>query len=120
MSALSAAELSSIRADIEELLPDKGTIMAVTRAYDGAGGWVDTWTASGAAVKCRIDAYRGKEVDTAGAIQPYNQYILSMPHNTTVTTANRFRQGTIDYNILSVNSGSWLGVKRCLLEVVNA
>ena len=36
-------ELTRLRADIAELMPDTGYILSVTRTSDGGGGWTDAW-----------------------------------------------------------------------------
>jgi head-tail adaptor len=110
-------ELTRIRADISELMPDTGYILTVTRTSDGGGGWTDSWgTAS--TVTCRVDYTRGVEVQAGGAIQPKRQLVATVPYSTVVTTENRFQFNATAFAISSVNAGSWQTCKRLMLEAL--
>ena len=84
---------------------------------DGQGGNTSSWATVGAA-SCRMDMQGGKEYNTAGAIQPYSTYVLSMKHDTNILTKDRVVYGGSTFNVTSVNSGSWLGVKRAVVEKI--
>jgi len=110
-------ELTRIRADIAELMPDTGYILSVTRTSEGGGGWTESWgTAS--TVTCRVDYARGVEVLAGGAVQPKRQLVATVPYCTVVSTANRFEYGGVSFAITSVNVGSWLTCKRLTLEAL--
>lgn len=110
-------ELTRIRADIGELMPDTGYILSVTRTSDGGGGWTDSWgTAS--TVTCRVDYTRGVEVLAGGAVQPKRQLVATVPYSTVVTTANRFQFNSTSFAISSVSVGSWQTCKRLMLEAL--
>ena len=114
---LTTAELAQIRSDIADLLPDTGHILSLTQVSDGQGGFTDTWGTATANVACRVDAQSGKEALESAAIQPFHRYMLTVPYDTTITTANRFYHSTTTYNIISVNDDqSWKGDKRAVLE----
>ena len=118
MGALSSADLAAMRDDIGELLPDSCCILTVTRTPDGQGGSSESWAAGGD-IDCRLDMIQGSEPLSGGALQPFTRYILSLPWNTTVTNANRVLHSGVTYSIQSVNNNqSWIGVRRCMLEVV--
>lgn len=114
---LPTAELDQIRTDLETTLPDAGTIYALTRTSDGQGGWSESWGTAGTCA-CRIDFIGGAESVTAGALLPYSKAIITLPQSTTITQQNRFAHSSGTYNIQSVNIGSWLGVKRAVVEKV--
>ncbi len=110
-------ELTRIRADLAELMPDTGYILSVTRTSDGGGGWTEAWgTAS--TVTCRVDYARGVEVLAGGAVQPKRQLVATVPYSTVVTTANRFQYGGVSFAIASVSAGSWQTCKRLTLEAL--
>ena len=110
-------ELTRIRSDIGELMPENGYILSVTRTSDGGGGWTDTWgTAS--TVDCRVDYTRGVEVLAGGAVQPKRQLVATVPYSTVVSTANRFEYGGVSFAIASVSAGSWQTCKRLTLEAL--
>jgi head-tail adaptor len=118
---LSADELNQMRDDIEELLPDTCSILAMTYVSDNQGGLVETWgtATGGTAVSCRIDFASGSELLTSAAVQPFTRAMLSVPYDTSLTTANRVVWGSYTFNVLSVNLGqSWNVVRRAVLEEV--
>jgi SPP1 family predicted phage head-tail adaptor len=118
MPALSSEELAYMREVIEdELLPDTCDILSVSKSPDGQGGVIETWGTASADVGCRLDMKQGRELVSGGALQPYTQYVLSLPYNTSVNTANRIKLDGTTYAITSVNtSQSWIAVRRVMLE----
>jgi hypothetical protein len=118
--ALSTAELAQIRDAIDDTLIDTCTILQLTQASDGAGGFTDTWgtAAGGAAVSCRLDFPNpGKEMMASASLTPFKQGMVSMNYNVTVTTGNRLVIGGETYDVKGVNvNQSWIGVKRVAVE----
>ncbi len=116
---LTSAELDQMRADINSLLPDTGTITVLTKVSDGQGGQTESWATLKANVACRVDAQSGDEVLNSETLKPHHRYMLTVPYDTTITTAHRFVHGGQTYNIISVNvDQSWIGCKRCVLEIL--
>lgn len=118
--SLTSAEIASMRADLEDtVLPDTCDILSVTRTSDGQGGWTDAWATATEDVACRIDFRGGVESIAGAAVQPFSGYVLTVPHDTTLTTAHRIYHGTIYYNVIEVdNSHSWQLFLRARLEKV--
>lgn len=114
---LPADELAQIRTDLEQTLPDAGTVLALTRTSDGQGGWSESWAGT-TSVSCRLDFISGAESVNNAAIVPYTRAIVTLPQNVTITTENRFSHSSGTYTVQSVNVGSWLGVKRATVEKV--
>jgi hypothetical protein len=121
---LTGNDLESMRDAIAQLLPARCDILTVTRTSDGQGGQVDTWGTATANVACRLDYAGGKPGQSmervfGNALQAYTGWILSLPHDTTVTETNRIQIGGVVYNVTMVDTGkSWNAVKRCSLEEV--
>lgn len=118
---LSSADLSSMREAIEELLPDTCSIMSITRTSDGQGGWSEAWgtAVGGTAVACRLDYVSGRTEFTGGAIQPYTGFVMTLPYNATVTTANRLIHNGKTYSITGLDTyKSWALDTRCKVERV--
>ena len=116
-SNLTAAELTSMRADVATLMPDTCNIMSLSSVADGYGGQTETWGTATAGVACRVDPYRGSEALAGGAIQPFNTYVLTVPYTTTITTAQRVQHGSETYNNTSVDQDkSWPITTRVYLE----
>jgi hypothetical protein len=111
------AELTQIREDLQNALPDSGTILALTRTSDGQGGWSEAWGTAGTC-QCRLDFIGGKESVTGGALIPYSRAIVTLPQATVITEQNRFSHSSGTYSVTAVNLGSWLGVKRATVERV--
>lgn len=111
------AELAQIRSDLENTLPEAGTILTLTRTSDGQGGWSEAWGGT-ASVACRLDFIGGAESVTGNALIPYARAIVTLPQATVITEQNRFSHSSGTYSVQAVNLGSWLGVKRATLEKV--
>jgi len=121
MSGLSDAELSGMRSIINELLPDTCNILQVTRTKDGAGGWTESWgTASGGtAVACRLDSIGGIVNVVGGAVQSFHGWIMTLPYDTTITTANRIEHGSDTYQVITIDTDkSWKASVRVGVEVL--
>lgn len=116
---LTAAELSAMRDDIETLLPDTCNLLTVTRTVDGKGGWTDAWGTATAGVACRLDATGGREAAAGDALRPYTSWVLTLPHDTTITAQYRVEHGGNTYSVTAVNDdNSWIASKRVSLERV--
>jgi len=115
----SAAELAQIQAAIEAVsFPGSGgNILSVTRTSDGQGGFTETWGTATANLNYRLDPVRGQEQLAGGAILPQFTYVLSLPHGTTITEANRFETDADTYAVRSVDADkSWSGQVRAYVE----
>lgn len=118
--SLSTKDLETIRDSIETLLPQTCHILSLTGTLDGQGGFTESWGTATASVKCRLDAARvGREELVAANLQPFSAWTLTVPHDTTITAANRVEVGSDTFNVISVDNGkSWIGSLRCLLEIL--
>lgn len=119
-------ELRRLRTDIESAtLPDTGNILSLTRTSDGRGGWTEAWGTVTANVACRLELVQrnlgiGIEGVNNASIRPYSTWILTLPHGTAFTTANRFEYGGEAYNVTEVNANSsWLPNVRATLEKIS-
>ena len=119
---LTANELTSIRADIADLLPDTGYIIAVTNTPDGFGGYTQgTAVKANGTVSYRLDPKlltQNDEKVAGGAIQPFFQWILTLQYNAPITTEDKFlcAEGKV-YNVISVDEEkSWNASTRVIVE----
>jgi hypothetical protein len=100
-------ELSAMRAELERTLPNVCNVLTVSYAVTG-GVSIPVLGTALANVACRLDHKTGFEALAGGAIQPYSKWILSVPHDTALTTANRVEIGTTTYSVKSVDPAkSW-------------
>jgi hypothetical protein len=114
---LSDKDLADMRNTIEDnLLPDTCYILTATSTSDGAGGFTDSWGT--VTVSCRLDTQHGRYTDLDGGLQTYKKLVLSLPYDTTISEANRVQYGSNTYQVVSVNEGSWLAVKRAEVEKI--
>jgi len=119
MTGLTAAELSTMRSTINELLPDTCNILTPTNVNDGQGGITTTWGTASASVACRLDKRSGQEQITGGAIRPYTEWMLTLPYDTTITSTQRVVVGSSTFNVISVDGDkSWEASIRVILEKV--
>lgn len=119
MTWMTARELTQMRADVLNMLPDTCSILSVAYTNDGEGGMTEAWGTVTASVACRLDFVSGAETVSGGAIQPYTKAILSLPYDTTLATTNRVKIGSDTYAVKSVNDGSsWIVVIRAEVERV--
>ena len=112
------AELTQIRLDLEQNLPDQCNILSLTRTNDSQGGWSEPWGTVGTSIACRLDFIGGAEAVTAGALVPYTRAIVTLPQSTAITAQNKIEHGGNTYTVQAVNLGSWLGVKRATVQKV--
>lgn len=112
---LPSDELAQIRADLETTLPDAGTVLTLTRASDGQGGWSESWAGT-VSVACRVDFIGGAEGVNNAALVPYTRAIVTLPQSVAIAQDNRFVHSSGTYTVQAVNLGSWLGVKRATVE----
>jgi len=116
---LTSAELTQMRADVAEMLPDTCNLLTVTRTSDGQGGITDTWGTATTGVACRLDPLRGRESVQGAALQAQYSYILTLPYDTTITNAYRVEIGTAVYDVKAVDQGkSWAVSMRAFVERV--
>lgn len=120
MLGLSAGELDAIRADIAQMLPD--TCVLYTQSYipDGMGGGTIGWNVAGT-VACRLDRKTGYEKLAADAARPYGEWMLTIPHNATISVDMRVVHGGETYDVVAVNDDkSWRDCIRAEVEWLKA
>jgi hypothetical protein len=113
VTLLSASDLASMRSVATEAMPGTAVIQGGTLASDGGGGGSMVWASSGT-VDCRIAPVIGpgmKEEEVGERIQADTQFIITVPHNASVTTDSRLIVtdenfgGT--FNIEAIRERSW-------------
>lgn len=119
MGFISASQLAFMREQVLDTLPDSGTILTLTKTSDGQGGYTQSWAGT-TAYDCRLDVKTGKEAMEGGGYITFQTTQLTLPYNTTITTANRFSVLGNTYNVKAVSAAdrSWNVTVRCELEKV--
>jgi len=119
-NTLTATELASMRDDLEGLvLPDKGYILTLTQTSDGQGGFTDSWGTATAYTRCRLDFLNGTEAVFGGALKPFSGWNLTVPHDTSLTTEQRFLLNGDTYAVVEIDGDkSWSLFLRARVERV--
>lgn len=119
---LNTAELTWMRAIVEDMLPDTCNILSESLASDGEGGVTSTWGTATQNVKCRIDSVvRASDqlIIAGGGQKAAHQYMLSLPHDTVISAGNRVELSGSTYTVVNVNDNqSWMAVGRAVLELI--
>lgn len=115
---LSSTELAGMREAANLTLPDPCYVLSGTATPDAMGGETVSWGTSATTV-CRLDMKRGVMQLAGGGVQPFTEYIMTLPYDTTISEANRISHGGITYTVTSVNADiSWPVVKRVVVEAL--
>lgn len=116
---LTARELARLQDDIEDTLPDLCNMGTFTNTSDGQGGFTQTKGTTAYDVPCRLDMQSAREALIAGAVQPYARYIMTLPHDKTITNNYWIEHNTKTYNVIGVAlDPSWPVCVRAILEAV--
>ena len=121
-NALDTATITWMRSWVENnVLPDTCHIMSKTLASDGMGNSVVTWGTATANVPCRLDTYGNPvEGQIGGGIEPFRQWILTIPYNETISVQNRILHDGITYEVTGVDDDkSWPVTIGVYLEPIN-
>lgn len=107
---LTATEIASMRAVLDDSLPDSAVIERATLVDNGAGGQTPTWAAAGTAL-CRVspsDLTPGEQVDGSDAPAARRTFTLTFPHGTDVRPTDRVTFGGATYDLTGVDAPrSW-------------
>jgi len=96
-----------MRASLQDTaLPNLGNVLSVSSyTSDSQGGMTPVWGTAVAGVPYRLDFKTGHEPLTGGAVKPFTYWALTMPHDTAITSDNRFEdEDGVVYAISSVDT----------------
>lgn len=103
---LTPADITRMRATVEQALPGTAVIQSGTLTSDNGGGWTEAFTAAGT-VACRVAPISGTEREIGGRISAEAEYIVTLPAETTVAPDDRIVVGAITYNVVAVRDRDW-------------
>jgi hypothetical protein len=124
---LNDRELKLIRKDFEKtVFTDVCNILSLSQASDGEGGLVDTWGTATANIPCRLDSltsrgvgFIGSEMVRNGSLKSYSTWIITLPYDTALTSANRVQVGSDVFNVVETDASKSLDItRRATLEKV--
>lgn len=102
MSLLSAADLTSMRATLDESLPSTAAISRKTLASDGQGGRTETW-ATVATVACRVSPMETRGDDEqVQSDRPLSvgDFVITFPAGTDVRAVDRCIVDSVTYEVV--------------------
>lgn len=109
MSWLNDNDISWMQEAVGNLLPDSCIIKSVGTTSDGAGGWIESYTAvDGGTVNCRVDPADQEDVTIKGAERVKFSYNCYMPSMAPVTEDDVIEyQGELYEIVFIEKSVSW-------------
>ena len=122
MTWLTDDDLTQMRADVAELLPDTAVISAPAWVSDGAGGGSQTYTAvAGGTVACRLDPLPKLQMaqEVAGGEILTVKYILTVPYGAPLAVDYRVTTGGSTYEMVHLDiDHSWRVSRRAIVAAV--
>jgi len=120
---LSPRELESCRREVERTLPSLVEIRRFTSTADGQGGYTETWANVAINVAARIMPERTMSGGPTEGVEADRQseganYILTLRWDTDITPRDRVVYEGTEYEVVGVNSGSYVTARRTRLRRV--
>ena len=117
---LSAQELASMQAACNAFLPGTAIVQRVTLVSDGMGGYTPTPTNIGTAI-CRVTpAGAGAEKLVAEKLTSLNNWVVTLPATTDVTTKDKLVIGARTLEVQAVLAPrSWEVTRRVIASEVS-
>lgn len=118
---LTDADMASMRATLNDSLPDLCTIRRIGITNDGAGG-VTTSNTDQTNVKCRFSPYQNTaaEDNTADHVATTHMWKVTLTAGTEITSRDRIIWDSRTFEVIGINATrSWeIGVRLTAVEVV--
>lgn len=105
--ALSSDEITEMRADIAEVLPDTAIIRRGTATPDGQGGYTEAHNPIGT-VAARVAPITGQEAERGDRVSAAEYFTVAMPALTDVKPADEVEIASTIYRLTAVHDrGQW-------------
>jgi len=102
---LSAADLASLRSQVQASYPDSCSTLRRTLVADGSGGYTETWATLDASVACRVDMDRremSEEMDELAREYQSTPIQVKVPDDQDVRLADRLGFDGATYEVRRV------------------
>jgi len=101
---LSTSELTQLRADAGDYLPDTCTIQVPTRTLDADGGWSTSWANTYTSVACRLAPVSARQSERLEGDQltAVTEWVLTVAHNQTADTTYRVVHDSTTYEVVRI------------------
>lgn len=108
---LTADELASMRADLNDSLVGTAIVQTSTWVSDGGGGGTTSWVAAGT-YDCRVTPASGVEQDKGDRLQPETEFIFTLPALTTINEDAQIVYSGGTYDVIATPSPRSFEVSR--------
>lgn len=122
MTALSAQELTDMRAVADDFFPDTCTIQTLTTSTGAMGGVAQSYANTYTGVACRVDPAdsRGNETIVNEALEGKSMWTLNIPYDQAIAITDRVVHSSVTYEIISVwDTHSYSTIRRAAMVRVN-
>jgi hypothetical protein len=123
MTALTAQELTDMRAIADDFFPDTCTIQTFTPSVGSAGGASGTYANTYTGVACRVDPAQnvaGGETIVNEALEGRSMWVLNIPYDQAISISDRVIHSSVTYEVRSVwDTHSYSTIRRASLTRVN-
>lgn len=119
--SLSAAEVSSMRAEADNFLPDTCTVQFATIGQDAMGGPAVTYPSEATGVACRMDEPKTGAAETAVdlAVGSVVSRIMHLKYDQAISAKDRVVYNSLTYEVIEVlEAASWLITRRIIVTRV--
>lgn len=121
MTALSAKELSDMRAVADDYFPDICTIQTKTTSTGSMGGISESYANTYTGVACRLDPGGGaSEAIVNFALEGRSTWMLNIPYDQAIAIEDRVVHNSETYEVVGVvDTQSYSTIRRAMLVRVN-
>lgn len=114
---LTVNELTYMRAEAEQAMPDSVHIQRQSRVGDGQGGFTIDWGNVYQNVPARLTAKGGRESTALDREDSQVDFVLTVAYDQSIETSDRVVHASGTYEVQSVDDGkSWAVVTRCQMR----
>jgi SPP1 family predicted phage head-tail adaptor len=120
MTAISAAELTDMRAIADDFFPDTCTIQTRTESVDALGGVTQTWANTYTSVACRLDPIGGNEQVSNLVLEGESHWMLNISYDQAISIEDRVIHDGKTYEVAAVvDTQSYRTIRRAELRRVD-
>lgn len=103
----------------QTVMPDVCQIERAIGTEDGQGGLDETPDIVATNIPCRLTSRTGREADAGGTIRPVVQWMLTVPRDTPVESADTVSVGGRTFSVVALMDSSYQIAKRVQLTSIS-
>ena len=114
---LTANELTYMRAEAEQAMPDSVHIQRQSRVADGQGGFTIDWNSVYQNIPARLTSKGGSESTALDREDVRVDFVLTVAYDQSIETSDRVVHSSGTYEVQAVDDGkSWAVATRCQMR----